>query len=217
MAYAETGMGEHISAVEASRRTGISEKTIRRLVQSGKLKADKRGRAFRIPVSELVAVIGRPVAPIPERTADTGLFPASGRDTGQAIPVSAERDTGMGGLAELARLVGRLQEENRNLAGQLGYYQAKLQQAEETIRALEAPREAPTVAPESHTASNLTAPPRSRPGSHPSPTPSLGRAPRRARTGARGGGGCGPPWPAAEGERDGPCDPGRLCSWPCSR
>ncbi len=49
----------------------------------------------------------------------------------------------------MVRWLRDLQEENRNLAGQVGYLQARLQQAEDTIRALEAPREAPTNAPES--------------------------------------------------------------------
>ena len=34
-----------------------------------------------------------------------------------------------------------MQEENRNLAGQLGFVQAQLQQAKETIRLLQAPPE----------------------------------------------------------------------------
>jgi hypothetical protein len=39
----------------------------------------------------------------------------------------------------LVGLVRQLQEENRNLAGQLGFVQAQLQQARETIRLLQAP------------------------------------------------------------------------------
>jgi hypothetical protein len=39
----------------------------------------------------------------------------------------------------LVALVRHLQEENRNLAGQLGFVQAQLQQAHETIRMLQAP------------------------------------------------------------------------------
>jgi len=48
---------------------------------------------------------------------------------------------------ELVRLVAKLQEENRNLAGQLGYLQAQVEQ----FRALQPPVESPTppYAPES--------------------------------------------------------------------
>jgi hypothetical protein len=65
----------------------------------------------------------------------------------------AERARTDEGLLELARLVGRLQEENRTLAGQLGFLQAQLLQAQdalgaarETILALEAPAAAAPVA-----------------------------------------------------------------------
>jgi hypothetical protein len=74
-------------------------------------------------------------------------------------------------LVEALRLIGRLQEENRTLAGQMGYLQAQLEQARETIRALEAPRttqETPHAAQDANlseegqnTAPELSAPPRS--------------------------------------------------------
>ena len=50
------------------------------------------------------------------------------------------------GIVELVRLVGRLQEENRQIAGQAGFFRAKwedvdvqLQRAQETIKMLQAP------------------------------------------------------------------------------
>ena len=45
-------------------------------------------------------------------------------------------------MLELVRLVAKLQEENRNLAGQLGYLQAQVEQ----LKALTAPTEASTAA-----------------------------------------------------------------------
>jgi hypothetical protein len=48
-------------------------------------------------------------------------------------------------MLEMVRLIGRLQEENRNLAGQLGYVQAQLHASEEQVRALEAARIAPDM------------------------------------------------------------------------
>lgn len=58
------------------------------------------------------------------------------------------------GIVELVRLVGRLQEENRQIAGQAGFFRAKwedvevqLQRAQETIKMLQAPApEAPEPA-----------------------------------------------------------------------
>jgi hypothetical protein len=49
-------------------------------------------------------------------------------------------------LEPLVGLIRHLQEENRNLAGQLGFVQAQLQQGHETIRMVQAP---PPEPPES--------------------------------------------------------------------
>jgi excisionase family DNA binding protein len=63
-------------------------------------------------------------------TADPSLF-------GQPSPHSASNLS----LEPLVGLLRQVQEENRNLAGQLGFVQAQLQQAKETIRLLQAPPE----------------------------------------------------------------------------
>ncbi len=42
---------------------------------------------------------------------------------------------------KLVHLVEKLHDENRQLAGQVGFLQAKLQDAQERIKLLEAPRE----------------------------------------------------------------------------
>jgi hypothetical protein len=47
----------------------------------------------------------------------------------------------------LVQLVDRLQRENLFLAGQVGFLQAKLQTAEDTIRLLQAPDDAPEDPP----------------------------------------------------------------------
>jgi len=52
-------------------------------------------------------------------------------------------------MMEALRLINRLTEENRNLAGQLGYMQAQLQQRDEQLKALQAPAE-PSATPTSH-------------------------------------------------------------------
>ena len=51
--------------------------------------------------------------------------------------------------AALVELVGRLTQENRDLAGQVGYFQARAQILAERVRALEAPKEQPEFLPDS--------------------------------------------------------------------
>ncbi len=53
------------------------------------------------------------------------------------------------GAAVLVELVDRLTRENRDLAGQVGYFQARAQILDERVRALEAPKEQPEVLPDS--------------------------------------------------------------------
>ena len=49
--------------------------------------------------------------------------------------------------AALLELVDRLARENRDLAGQVGYFQARAQVLDERVRALEAPKPEPEPAP----------------------------------------------------------------------
>ena len=49
--------------------------------------------------------------------------------------------------AALVELVERLTRENRDLAGQVGYFQARAQVLDERVRALEAPKPEPEPAP----------------------------------------------------------------------
>jgi len=51
------------------------------------------------------------------------------------------------GLERAMTLVEKLQEENRNLAGQLGFREAQLQTANDTIRRLQAPPPEPVQRP----------------------------------------------------------------------
>ena len=113
---------------KAATLLGVSVYTVRRRMKRGELQAKqvltKHGLAWHVRLSDL-----------------PGVAPMGAEELRQDAQGPA--------MVELIRVVERLQEENRNLAGQLGYYQAKLQQAEETIRALAAPRESPVDAPES--------------------------------------------------------------------
>src|ERR687889_2875573 len=51
------GMEEHLSVAEAAERMGISERTARRWIKSGKLRAYKPGRDYWIPESAIREVV----------------------------------------------------------------------------------------------------------------------------------------------------------------
>ncbi len=51
------GVEEHLSLAEAAERMGISERTARRLIKSGKLRAYKPGRDYWIPESALTELV----------------------------------------------------------------------------------------------------------------------------------------------------------------
>jgi len=64
-------MSATVSANEAAQRFGLSEKTVRRWIAAGKLKADKGGRAYRVSLSEVAALIGQDTAHNGGPAADT--------------------------------------------------------------------------------------------------------------------------------------------------
>jgi excisionase family DNA binding protein len=64
-------MSAIVSANEAARHFGLSDKTVRRWITSGKLKADKRGRAFRVVLAEVGALVGHDPAHDGGQTADS--------------------------------------------------------------------------------------------------------------------------------------------------
>jgi excisionase family DNA binding protein len=106
-----------MSAKEAAGVLGVSEKTARRWVLSGRLRADKHGRSFRIPREAIAAIAGQADSPSP--------------DTGQAGLVAL--------VDRLTAENSRPQQDRFELAGRLGFHQARVQQLEETVKALSAP------------------------------------------------------------------------------
>jgi excisionase family DNA binding protein len=54
----------YVNAVEAVRLTGLSEKTIRRRIERGQIKAEKRGTNYAIKARDLDKLVGpRPATP----------------------------------------------------------------------------------------------------------------------------------------------------------
>jgi hypothetical protein len=117
-------------------------------LKAGTLAADKRGGRFLIDRSVLEPLIGQ----------------SNGHERAAAAERTPPDTDAAASMLELVRLVGRLQEENRNLADQLGYVQSKLQEAQ---LALAAPNIGATLqngdSPEIATGSPQTTMPQSRP------------------------------------------------------
>jgi|GEM_PF-4649793 len=150
LAHAGEGVGT-VSVRDAAKQIGVSERTVRRRIQDGALSAWKQetehGYEWRVPVSSLDAGLpGRParqVASLPG-TDDQG----AGRAPTQ--PVAAMDTPTAPELLKALEMVDRLSRENQQLAGQLGFTQAKLQDAQEEnqqLRLLPAPKDEPAPEP----------------------------------------------------------------------
>ena len=125
-------MSAYLSAKEAAAVAGVSERTVRRWLASGQLKAVRRGRAFAISHEALAAISGLDHG--------QGGHPS---DSGQRSGRTADDNGRAADTAELVALIREQQQTILELSGRVGYFQAQLEQARETIRALEAPRDAP--------------------------------------------------------------------------
>jgi len=115
-----SAMSEVVSANEAAHRFGVSEKTVRRWIASGKLKADKSGRAYRVVLSEVGALSGYHTAQESGPIGDT----VQTADIGSA-PSIADSRSAMSGIPELVALVDRLQSEARQHAETAAMWQER--------------------------------------------------------------------------------------------
>jgi len=141
-------MSDVVSANEAAHRFGLSEKTVRRWIAAGRLTADKRGRAYRVSLSEVAALNGQRTGRNGGPTADSGQTADN-----RSAPPTADA---MSGGAELVALVARLHDEVKLYAEAATLWQARAFMLEDRVRALEAPRSSQDAA-ESPTAAHLTA------------------------------------------------------------
>ena len=117
----ETAENGWLSLAEAATALHCSVDTVRRRIKRGEITAKQvatqRGPAWRVLL---------------------GSLPGNLPPVEHVAPQPAEHAADGAGMVALVHLVGRLQEENRTLAGQVGFLQAQMQQAHETIRALQA-------------------------------------------------------------------------------
>ena len=152
-----------LSVAAAAALTGRHKNTIRRYIKQGRLPATlvrgKYGQEYQVQQEDVLALL----APEPEAAggAQGGAAPAlavevvSGEDTpeqqglvgevttevGQGVPGSASPDEGS--LRSLVELLRTIQEENRQLAGQVGFLQAENGQLKTQLKQLPAPPAAP--------------------------------------------------------------------------
>ena len=138
-------MSDVVSANEAAHRFGLSEKTVRRWIAAGKLTADKRGRAYRVSLSEIAALNGQPKADNPGPSANGGQTADI-----RSAPPTADSTSAMSGIPELVQLVARLHDEVSRSKTEVAEYaataamwQARAHMLEERVLALEAPKEQP--------------------------------------------------------------------------
>lgn len=156
---------------QAAALTGLHKNTIRAYIKQGRVAAGvvrgKYGQEYRLSRAEVVALATEIVSPVDLET--SGVADAPAQFEGRGAPGASQGSTGDSGtedslgltdtadpsipyqtspanshnlsLEPLVGLLRQVQEENRNLAGQLGFVQAQLQQAKETIRLLQAPPE----------------------------------------------------------------------------
>lgn len=144
---AEDGPGQTVSVAEVAAAMGVSVRTVRRYIQNGTIPADRvttqQGVEWRIPAGAVMAAA----------TVRTG--PDSGHDRaavaadvpGQPRPVTEGGQRGRGDdrtllraldlLADRDRRVEDLERERAELYGRLGFYQARVQMLEETVKALQ--------------------------------------------------------------------------------
>lgn len=127
----------YLSARDAAARCGVSERTVRRWIVKGRLAADRDGREFRISPDALNPFIGH---------AADNRHPAAAPTDLSAAPLQQGAALSADTSVELVRLVDRLQRENLELGGRIGYLQSELQHATATIKALQAPAAAPVRA-----------------------------------------------------------------------
>ena len=107
--------GQGWTIKEAAKALGRSEKTIRRNIKSGKIKAQEVAGKYGMEYRIMDLPVGRPLDRGPDISTDSALVKA-------------------------LDMIRALQGENERLAAQLGFLQAQLQETQSRIRLLIAPK-----------------------------------------------------------------------------
>jgi DNA-binding Xre family transcriptional regulator len=139
---ADTGL----SLTDAAAQLGISERTVLRRIKDGTVDGRKigegRGGVWRVYLS----VSDSHPAPVSDSQTEPGGT-LSDSQTNAHGSVSDSQTQPAQEMIRMVELVARLSQENQQLAGQLGFTQAKLQEAERTVALLMAPKDEPAPEP----------------------------------------------------------------------
>ena len=137
---------EGLSIKEAAEQLQVHEKTVRQRIRSGELHAVKvprpQGFEWRVYLNSSPPL--QVDSPVPQVSPHGDSDPphVNGPTSPQVSPHVTQVNT-----AELVRLIERLHSENTQLAGQVGFLQARVQEQERQIALLMAPKdEAPAPA-----------------------------------------------------------------------
>jgi excisionase family DNA binding protein len=119
-----------LTPAEAAVRLGVSERTVWRRIKAGKLEAEHTLEGVRVLLSDAVSV--------DDRQASVALSDnVSDRATDSPQPE----------LMKALEMVSELTRRNEQLAGQVGFLQAKMQDQERQIALLMAPKDEPAPEP----------------------------------------------------------------------
>lgn len=154
-AMAGDDLGRTVSVAEVADRMGVSARTVRRYIKAGTLPGElvttTKGTEWRVPAAAVVAAVNGRASAATDGDAsepsedDRGrpesmAAPAVRSGRGEVAPLLRALDL----LAERDRRITQLEQERFELAGRLGYFQAELEHAQDTIKALQAPAPTPS-------------------------------------------------------------------------
>ncbi len=132
---------DSLSLAEAAARLGVSERTVLRRIEKGGLSGHKvaaeRGEVWRVSLDGMTDTHDNVPAGV---SAVTDNHSAAMTDTADSTPAPE--------LMKALEIVDRLQRDNQQLAGQVGYLQARVQDQERQIGLLMAPKDEPAPEPE---------------------------------------------------------------------
>ena len=136
---------EGISVQEAAEDLGLNEKTVRRRIHLGQIPAIKVPRPQGFEWRVYLDGIPQPILEAATHPIHLNTIPQALKTQMDTPPVQVDTHLDTPPIQmdsnELLRLVEKLHDENSQLAGQVGFLQAKLQDAQHQIKLFEGPKE----------------------------------------------------------------------------
>lgn len=130
--------GRDLTVAEAAERLGLSERTIRRQIKSGKIKAElvpgRYGDEYRVELGEIAAPgrgLDKGVSDAMDSPLDSPLIGAMDRPLDS--PLAGAMDSAMDKALDMVK---SLQQEKAELYAQVAYWQAQCRHMEEQVKLL---------------------------------------------------------------------------------